>query len=368
MSTEGDLRDWRHGPVQAERLCAGLLRAEGYQDVDPQAPLGGPDGAKDILAKREGELWVAAAFFPATGQRPRQIAKKFQDDSAGVGRNDAYGFVFFVNQRMTVGDRKDLAENCTFPVEIYHLERIRSVLDAPRGYGLRLEHLGIEMSREEQVAFFSELQQDVARQLLASEQRFGDIDRKLDLVLHRTTLLTESVVTTPSSLSEFAGNDDLVGDLDTPTARLTVETLSLVHRIVADESAPNAGMLRSVQVFVGNPKDPTFVPSPPDEIPKQIVALLLWWRETYPALRVADRETIIVSLAKLHHGLVSIHPFLDGNGRVARMTIDLAARDLLGMRIGSELVQPPREYFASLHKADNGDLSQLAALISAALT
>jgi hypothetical protein len=46
MSTESDLRDWRGGQTNAERLCAGILEISGYTDVDPQAPLGGPDDKK----------------------------------------------------------------------------------------------------------------------------------------------------------------------------------------------------------------------------------------------------------------------------------------------------------------------------------
>ena len=45
---------WRSGPTQAERLAAALLRLEGYSDVGPQAPLGGPDGRADILCSRGG--------------------------------------------------------------------------------------------------------------------------------------------------------------------------------------------------------------------------------------------------------------------------------------------------------------------------
>ncbi|GHB86552.1 hypothetical protein GCM10010306_096890 [Streptomyces umbrinus] len=30
--------------VVAERLCAGILRISGYADIEPQGPLGSPDG------------------------------------------------------------------------------------------------------------------------------------------------------------------------------------------------------------------------------------------------------------------------------------------------------------------------------------
>jgi hypothetical protein len=48
------------------------------------------------------------------------------------------------------------------PVDTFHLERIASILDSPSMYGVRLEFLDIEMTREEQVAFFSAMQRSNA--------------------------------------------------------------------------------------------------------------------------------------------------------------------------------------------------------------
>jgi hypothetical protein len=59
-AAEAMIRDWRFGNVQAERMCAALLHLEGYEDIDPQHPLGGPDGLKDVLCKKAGRTWVAA--------------------------------------------------------------------------------------------------------------------------------------------------------------------------------------------------------------------------------------------------------------------------------------------------------------------
>lgn len=86
MSTETALRDWRAGPTNAERLCAGVLELAGFSDVEPQAPLGGSDGTKDILARRDGLLWVAAVYFPPTHQDFKSVRSKFVDDLVGWTR------------------------------------------------------------------------------------------------------------------------------------------------------------------------------------------------------------------------------------------------------------------------------------------
>lgn len=54
--------------------------------------------------------------------------------------------------------------------EVYHLERIRQLLDDPRGYGIRLEFLEIEMSVEEQLSFFAAIERrpaDIASALFS---------------------------------------------------------------------------------------------------------------------------------------------------------------------------------------------------------
>ena len=155
-STEGTLRDWRNGSTQAERLCAALLHLESFEDVDPQHPLGGPDGLKDVRCNRNGKVWIAAAYFPPTPATFKDIQTKFEHDFAGVAANSADGFAFFVNQPLTIGEREILqAKAGTAPLEIYHLERMRSLLDSPKGCGIRLEYLRIPMTEAEQWAFWS---------------------------------------------------------------------------------------------------------------------------------------------------------------------------------------------------------------------
>ena len=68
MTTESALRDWRYGQTQAERLAAALLHLEGFEAVDPQHPLGGPDGLKDSCAARMDSV----GWLPPTSQQHAQ--------------------------------------------------------------------------------------------------------------------------------------------------------------------------------------------------------------------------------------------------------------------------------------------------------
>jgi hypothetical protein len=202
--TENRLRDWRYGQVQAERLAAALLHIEGFRDVDPQHPLGGPHGLKDVLCKKDDLLWVAAAHFPPTRQSFPEIKTKFIHDLNGVSANGAQAFAFFVNQHLTAGERNDLTAQCSgLTAEIYHLERMCGLLNAPKGCGIRLEYLRIPMTEAEQWVFWSNMNADVIRVLVENEERhdirLSRLDNKLDLILARTKALDDHLTAATSS-------------------------------------------------------------------------------------------------------------------------------------------------------------------------
>lgn len=367
MSTEQELEDWRRGQIFAERLCAAVLAVEGFTDIDPQAPLGGADDKKDILARRDGLRWLAAVFFPPTHKTFASVRSKFEADFEGVARNNADAFAFLVNQRLTLGQRDDLIGSAPFRVEIYHLERLRSILDTPIGYGIRLEYLGIKMSAEEQASFVLELQRGLNERLRTSEVELAKVVHKADELLERTTVMS-SPRAQPSS-SVVAGRPAL--NLDgSPMSALTVEMLIFVHRLVAPDSL-YPGLLseafRPVGVRIGQLSEFSFVPPSPDEVPSRVAEYIEWWRAIYPRLRNGEPDVIIDALAELHHRFLTIHPFLDGNGRVATALLDQAARELLGQSLGPALTADPREYFATLRAADAGDPSHLRKLIANSL-
>jgi fido (protein-threonine AMPylation protein) len=102
-------------------------------------------------------------------------------------------------------------------------------------------------------------------------------------------------------------------------------------------------------------------------VPELLIGFLGWWRRLHLSLRSAPKERIVSALTEFHYRFLSIHPFLDANGRIARILLDQAAHELLNQRIGKEFVSDPTLYFAALHSADQGDLQPLKSLISASL-
>ena len=367
VTTEMRLREWRSGHTLAERLCAGLMAVEGFTDIDPQAPLGGADDKKDILARRDGFLWLGAVFFPGTHQSFAEVRAKLVADLEGVAANSAQAFAFFVNQPLTLGERDQLQEIVDVPTEIYHLERIRTILDAPLGYGLRLQFLQIKMSAEDQASFVVALQEGMNAQLTASQNELAKSQVRDTAILERTTVVGGPVSVEASSIGAPLAR---LGVDELPMAALSTEMLFFIHRLVASDSLlPDnvASQLRPVTVSVGQMDDPSFVPPDPADVPNLVLAYLEWWEALYPELVDGDEDLVIDALVELHHRFVSIHPFLDGNGRVARALLDQSARELLGRSVGPRLTAEPAVYFAALRDADAGDAAQLRELICESL-
>jgi fido (protein-threonine AMPylation protein) len=374
--TEAKIRDWRFGTTQAERMCAALLNLEGYEEVDPQHPLGGPDGLKDVLCKKNGKLWVAAAFFPPTLPTFKEIKDKFIHDLAGLAANNADAITFFVNQYLTIGEREDLrSQSSSHEVEIYHLERIRNLLDSPKGCGIRLEYLRIPMTEEEQWAFWSVMNTDVVRRLADNElrrhQQMTSMESKIDLLLERSMAIELNLRSQQSSLkiSPTGANG-----VEMPTASFTAATVCWIHRLLTEGTTMSEairGRLRTTQSWIGKAgstlETASYIPPSPQDIPMQLEQLLEWWHNRHGQLIGTTKAEIASGLAELHHRFLALHPFLDGNGRVARAIMDQAARELLNQGVGAELVEDSASYYGALQAGDRGDLRPLTERILAAL-
>lgn len=149
------LIDWDKGSTASERLAATIVTADGYT-VDPSHPLGGKDGKKDGVLTKDGLDLILAVYFPRGKQSFSSIKGKFQNDFKGVAENKAKGMVFVTNQEIKLSERTKLnVISGDIPVDIYHIERLTTLLNVPENYGIRLEFLDIEMTNEELIALYA---------------------------------------------------------------------------------------------------------------------------------------------------------------------------------------------------------------------
>lgn len=170
--TRDRLLEWVYDQAPSERLAAAILHSEGYTGIDPSHPLGGKDGVKDAVCEKDGIRMVVACYFPRGQQSLKDIKKKFGDDAEGIKKNNAKGIVFVTNQELKLGEREELRKLADGSiVEIYHLERLTTLLTNPQNYGTRAEFLEIDMTREEILAYHAYREEEHYKRLDAITER-----------------------------------------------------------------------------------------------------------------------------------------------------------------------------------------------------
>lgn len=380
---------WEKGSGDAERLCADLLRIEGFEDVDPQHPLGGPDGGKDILCEKEGNTFVAGVYFPRGQKEFRETKSKYSGDLSSSLKHKRDGFIFLTNQELTVGERTELEKLAAANGKrclIYHRERLRVMLDGASGFPLRLAHLGVPMSVEEQAAFFSASGQSVTEALKAQTRAIYQLSQKVSRIgLGTMNLIAESqavvidAVRDPAKagtdverMLKAAAQTAFQRAVENPgegvSSALTPAILRYFHRLLLPTETSFAGKFRETQVWLvdahGKTSGRTECPAW-DAVPTLIDELLADWTRDYPVL-IGDPEAAISAIARFFHRLTWIHPFVDGNGRLARAMLCLQARELLELS-EDPILDRGAAYYSALMNADGDDFEGLEDLISAAV-
>lgn len=367
--TELKLSFWRNGATNAERLAATALRLHGYEQIDPQSPLGGPDGKKDILCVKGGRTWVGAVHFPSAPITFSATKKKFTADLAGMP-SEPQGFVFVTNQNLSPSQRRTLVGVATAArkeCDILHLQLLQTLLDAPSGYGPRIQFLGIPLSIEEQLSWVVESDSQTAnalathtRELLALRASVERMNAGQDQIM-RTMALTTPVATPDLiAASSFVKSDNHKAI----TASLAPEMLLMIHRMTCfDLPSRMIGQLRTREVWLGNHQGRQAThaqPSAPSEIQSLLSALCEEWRADMT--RPKTQQEKILAISKFHAALLLIHPFFDGNGRVARAVLMQQSLDLFG-KADMSLLNKGADYYTALQAADKGDFAPLAGLI-----
>lgn len=126
-----------------------------------------------------------------------------------------------------------------------------------------------------------------------------------------------------------------------------------------------AGKYRQVQNWIGGsdyaPRGALHVPPPPETLPAYL--------EDLYAFANRDDLPAVVQAAIVHAQFESIHPFIDGNGRIGRTLIHAVLRRRritrhLTVPVASGLVAHRDRYFGALNAYRDGDASVLVAMLA----
>lgn len=182
------------------------------------------------------------------------------------------------------------------------------------------------------------------------------------LTLSETKLVLEEGITVGGkTLREHleatnnAAGYDLIVRLAREEAPINHVLVQQVHEVVTRGILESAGRYRTRNVRITGA-----VRSPPDW-----QHILREMDELFADIGRNDRDVIEMT-AYFHHRFVAIHPFVDGNGRVARLLGNLYL-----LRNGYPPVvldqKNRQDYYRALREADNGDLGPFTLFIARAV-
>jgi Fic family protein len=179
--------------------------------------------------------------------------------------------------------------------------------------------------------------------------------RETELVLSKGVTVSGKPLKDHLETVNLAKAWEKVKALSQPGVCFTEHDLLDLHHIILTSVEDNfAGIYRSSAVRIAGS---SHIPPNPIKVPDLMTALF------------AEIESIsdpLEKAAKLHHGIASIHPFADGNGRSARLAMNfilLAA----GYPPISIPVSPREAYYHALESADSGDFQIFQAFLETEL-
>ncbi len=337
---EYNLKNWNKTSADSERLVAKVLHNMGYSFLSTQNPKGGRDGNKDILCVDfRRRKTVVGVYFPTSQIEEKCLREKFIHDLQGAINNNAECFVFCTNMYINAKFKEDLnilAKNKNIDSIIYDIEDLKIFLNSPSGYGIREDYFEIEMSREEITALLDDYinkQNEIIKQIAL--QTYSIIDKIL-IGQDKSTFYSDLSLYIKSFSSKDLSLDNL--------KKLNLD-------ILTQSSLPNylKGSIRKVQSWIGEfgkgIEDAVFVPVKPESIVHSLEILINDWNSNKEILKQSkDDENMYNYLAKFHLNFLKIHPFYDGNGRVARIILAKQVYDIIG-KIPVIFINNQQEYY-----------------------
>ncbi len=137
------------------------------------------------------------------------------------------------------------------------------------------------------------------------------------------------------------------------------DLLKLHHLLMMGIEEAKPGEYRREQVYIGGSGH---IPPPPSEVPRLMRRFVNWLNITMDSDQLHPVELAAIA----HAYLTAIHPFIDGNGRVARILMNL-----LLLRQGYPLAvirkERRRAYYKALEEADKGRGKPIVNLVARAV-
>lgn len=178
-------------------------------------------------------------------------------------------------------------------------------------------------------------------------------------------LMGKDVIARPRDIQEIINYRRVIEVIDEEAKRkvekITEPLIKKLHKLVVQKILPEeqSGEYRLKQVIIRNSQtgEVTFRPPTPIQVPFLMREFCYW-------LNSAGKDDMhpIIKAGIAHHEFVRIHPFIDGNGRVARslatLVLMLGGYDIRRFFSLEEYYDKDAIlYYENLQKASNGDMT-----------
>ncbi|MFD8619344.1 Fic family protein [Streptomyces sp. NPDC059513] len=208
--------------------------------------------------------------------------------------------------------------------------------------------------------FSPEVQSELARSFLPD--RISDtlniegvrVNPRLTLAVLDGLAVSESDRYTEQEILNVSESNSLIESEGKSNSPLTVELIKEVHRRIENKLIKEAGSFRQTNVTITGARH-----VPPS------------WADVPGLVREVSRQhseggnTELAAAAWLHATVAKIHPFVDGNGRTARMLQDFSLLRCGLLPIGIP-INRRTEYYDALEQADSGNFSPLVSIMASA--
>lgn len=139
--------------------------------------------------------------------------------------------------------------------------------------------------------------------------------RETDLVINEgLTISGKSMREHLEAINHKEAIDYIKQLMEKSTSLIEREVLAIHNLILRGIHSEDAGRYRKVQVMI---KGSSHMPPQPFLIAKEMEDYFIWYEENKSKMHP------VVLAAEMHERLVTIHPFIDGNGRTSRLVMNL---------------------------------------------
>ncbi|TPE41071.1 Fic/DOC family protein [Pontibacter mangrovi] len=157
--------------------------------------------------------------------------------------------------------------------------------------------------------------------------------------------------------------EEFMLDLDFPV-KISTSLILDIHRTAFGEIYEWAGKWRNKDLQVGFYTPPKFF-----DVPRLMSEFIYDLNYRLQNLNSNDTNALVKELAWAHHRTVHIHPFVNGNGRSARLITDLLAymHGYQSVELYQREGDGRKKYLQAVKLADTYDFSELEQMIRAQL-